>query len=104
MIKRGLPPTHPGGILKGLYIEPLGITITDTAAKLGVTRKTLSELLNGHSGVSAEMALRLSLAFKTTPDLWLGLQQDYDLWRAKEKMGKLNIKPFVLKTLQDKAA
>lgn len=97
MLKRGLPPTHPGEILKELYIMPLGITVTDTAVKLGVTRKALSKLINCHSGVSAEMALRLSLAFNTTPDLWLGLQQDYDIWNAKKKIGRLEIKPFVRK-------
>jgi addiction module HigA family antidote len=96
-LKRGLPPTHPGEILKELYMMPLGITVTDTAAKIGVTRKALSELINCHSGVSAEMALRLSLAFGTTPDLWLGLQQDYDIWNVKRKMGRLEIKPFVKK-------
>ena len=94
MIKRGLPPSHPGEILKELYISPLEITVTETAAKLGVTRKTLSELINGHSGVSAEMALRLSMAFNTTPDLWLGLQQEFDLWKAKAKMGRIAIKPI----------
>ena len=96
-LQRGLAPTHPGEILKSLYIDPLEITITDTAAKLGVTRKALSELVNGHSGVSAEMALRLSLAFSTSPELWLGLQQDYDIWNAQKKMGKLEIKPFMKK-------
>jgi addiction module HigA family antidote len=100
MLKRGLPPTHPGEILKGLYIEPLGITVTVAASRLGVTRKALSELLNGHSGVSAQMALRLSVAFNTTPDLWLGLQQDYELWKAKTKMGKLGIKPFARKIVK----
>ena len=104
MLKRGLPPTHPGEILKELYISPLGITITDTAAKLGVTRKTLSELLNVHSGVSAEMALRLSMAFNTTPDLWLNLQQSYDLWKAKERVGRLTIKPFVKRVTRIAAA
>jgi antitoxin HigA-1 len=94
MIKRGLPPSHPGEILKELYIAPLEITVTETAAKLGITRKTLSELINGHSGISAEMALRLSMAFNTTPDLWLGLQQEFDLWKAKAKMGRITIKPI----------
>ena len=96
-LKRSLAPSHPGEILKVLYIEPLNITIADAAAKLGITRKTLSELVNAHTGDSAEMALRLSLAFGTTPDLWLGLHQDYDIWNAKKKMGKLEIKPFVKK-------
>ena len=94
MLKRGLPPSHPGEILKELYIAPLGLTVTETAAKLGVTRKALSELINGHSGVSAEMALRLSMAFNTTPGLWLGLQQEFDLWKAKIKIGKVSIKPL----------
>lgn len=94
MLKRGLPPSHPGEILRELYIVPLEITVTETAVKLGITRKTLSELINGHSGVSAEMALRLAMAFNTTPDLWLNLQQEFDLWKAKEKMGRMNIKPF----------
>jgi len=97
MLKRGLAPTHPGEILKELYMMPLGITVTDTAVKIRVTRKTLSELINGHSGVSAEMALRLALAFNTTPDLWMGLQQDYDIWNAKRKIGKLEIKPIFKK-------
>jgi antitoxin HigA-1 len=90
MLKRGLPPSHPGEILKELYITPLEITVTETAVKIGVTRKTLSELINGHSGVSAEM----SMAFNTTPDLWLGLQQELDLWKSKRKIGRMTIKPF----------
>jgi addiction module HigA family antidote len=94
MLKRGLPPSHPGQILKSLYVEPLGITITATAEKLGVTRKAISEIINGHTGISAEMALRLSLAFKTTPELWLGLQMDFDLWDAKSKIKKLKIAPI----------
>ena len=98
MLKRGLPPSHPGEILKELYITPLELTVTETVAKLGVTRKTLSELINGHNGASAEMALRLSMAFNTTPDLWLGLQQEFDLWKAKQKIGKIAIKPFTKRT------
>lgn len=72
-------PVHPGEILKGLYLEPLEITITAAASQLGITRKTLSQLINGHAGVSAEMALRLSKALNTTPELWLNMQQSYDL-------------------------
>lgn len=89
-----MPPSHPGQILKELYINPLEITVTETSRKLGVTRKTLSELVNGHSGVSAEMAIRLSMAFNTTPDLWLGLQQEYDLWKVKTRIGRITIKPI----------
>jgi antitoxin HigA-1 len=97
MLKIGLPPSHPGEILKELYLNQLQITITDTAAKLGVSRKVLSELLNGNANVNAEMALRLSLAFNTTPDLWLNLQHNFDLWKARQKLGKLGIKPLFKK-------
>ena len=86
MIKQGMPPAHPGEILKGLYLEPLEISITDAAAKLGVTRKTLSQVVNGRAGISAEMAVRLSKALNTTPELWLNMQQSYDLWIAEKAM------------------
>ncbi len=91
MIKPGLPPAHPGEVLKGLYLEPLKITITDAAQKLGITRKTLSQLVNGHMGVSAEMAVRLAKALNTTPELWLNLQQSYDLWLAEKAMRKVKV-------------
>ena len=77
-------PTHPGQVIKATYLEPLGLTVTDAADALGVTRKTFSELINGHSGVSIHMALRLSRAFSTAPEYWLNLQQTYDLERAKQ--------------------
>ena len=90
-MKRGMPPVHPGSILKEMYIEPLQINVGDLADNLGVTRKTLSMLINEHSGVSAVMALRLSKAFNTTPELWLNMQQKYDLWDAEKKveLGKI---------------
>ena len=75
-------PAHPGEIVK----ERLGsISISDAAEHLGVSRVTLSRLVNGKAGVSAEMALRLADAFGTTPDLWLKLQMNYDLWHASRK-------------------
>jgi len=73
-------PSHPGGILRRQYMEPLGISNTKLADAIDVTRKTVSKLVNEHSGVSPEMAMRLSLAFGTTPDFWLNLQKNYDLW------------------------
>lgn len=76
-------PPHPGEILRELYFEPLGLSVTAAAAALGVTRKTLSALVNGHQGVSAEMAYRLARAFDTTPDLWMNLQKQADLWAAR---------------------
>lgn len=77
-------PPHPGAVLKELYLGPLGLTITDTAKGLGVTRKTLSAIINAHAGISPEMALRLSKAFGGTAKSWLNMQRDYDLWQAKE--------------------
>jgi addiction module HigA family antidote len=79
---RKRPPTHPGGILRRQYIEPLSLTISELANTLGVSRKTLSKIVNEHGSVTPDMALRLSKAFKTTPELWLNLQQNYDLWQA----------------------
>ena len=75
-------PTHPGIILKEDYLMPLNITITDMALKLRVSRKTLSKILNEKGMVTPDMALRLSRALGTTPDLWLNLQKNFDLWEA----------------------
>ena len=88
-------PPHPGEIIKELCIEPLGLSITDVAKALGVTRKTLSSIINGNSGISPEMALRLSKAFDTTPESWLNQQLQYDLWKTKKKLGKLNVKKLL---------
>jgi addiction module HigA family antidote len=85
MKKRLRCPTHPGGILKRNYIEPLSMTVSGLAAALGVSRKTLSEIVNEHASVTPDMALRLSKAFKTTPELWLNMQRNYDLWHASHK-------------------
>ena len=85
-------PVHPGEVLKELYLEPLQLTITNAARALGVTRNALSELVNGHSGVSTQMALRLGKSFGTTPELWLTMQQNYDLWLTRKKISLSKIK------------
>lgn len=84
-------PAHPGEVLRELYLTPLNLTVTGAAEALGVTRKAFSELVNGRSGVSVEMALRLSKAFGTTPEYWLNMQRNYDLARAlsKAKLGRI---------------
>lgn len=93
--KRTRPPTHPGGIIKRMHMEPLHLTVTQLAAVLGVSRKTLSKIVNERAGVTPDMALRLSRAFGTTPDLWLNLQQAYDLWIAEhESTGWENVTPI----------
>ncbi|MEO6979996.1 MAG: HigA family addiction module antitoxin [Mucilaginibacter sp.] len=95
-MKKGMAPLHPGVVLKGLYLEPMDITITQAAGQLGIARKTLSQLVNGHMGISAEMAIRLSKALNTTPQLWMNMQQGYDLWNAEKKSDGLHIVPFAV--------
>jgi addiction module HigA family antidote len=84
-------PPHPGEVLRELCLKPLGLTVTETARALGVSRKTLSSILNGRAGISAEMAVRLSIAFNTTPESWLDPQVQYDLWRAERIRKKLRV-------------
>jgi addiction module HigA family antidote len=88
-------PPHPGEVLKELCLEPLGISITDAAKALGVARKTLSAIVNGRSGISPEMAIRLGKAFDTSPESWLNQQVQYDLSEAEKSSKKLNVKKFV---------
>ena len=76
-------------------LDPLGLTVTRAAEGLGVTRQALSELLNGHTGVSVEMAIRLSKAFGSTPETWLGMQMAYDLWQARGHAGEITVERFV---------
>ena len=88
-------PPHPGGIVRRQCLEPLGLTVTRTAKGLGVTRQALSELLNGHTGISVEMAIRLSKAFGSTAETWLGMQMAYDLWQARDRAGEIAVERFV---------
>ena len=85
-------PPHPGGVIRELCLKPLDLSVTDAAKHLGVSRKALSELLNGRMGVSPEMAVRLSIAFDTTAESWLSMQMEYDLWLAEKKRSKLKVK------------
>ena len=88
-------PPHPGEVLRELCLEPLELTVTEAADALGVSRKTLSALLNGRSGVSPEMAIRLSKAFGTSAESWLNQQMHYDLWVAEQTLGDINVRPSV---------
>jgi addiction module HigA family antidote len=85
-------PAHPGEVIRKLCIEPLGLTVTEAAKALGVTRKALSELINCRSGVSIEMALRLAKAFETSAESWLGMQQQYDLALARKRIRLGNVR------------
>lgn len=84
-------PPHPGEVLRTLCLEPLGLTVTEAANALGVSRKTLSAILNGRAGISPEMAVRLSIAFDTTSESWLNQQSQYDLWQAEQHRGELHV-------------
>ena len=84
-------PPHPGEVLKELCLEPLGLTVTEAAKGLGVSRKTLSAILNGKSGISPQMAVRLSLAFNTSSESWLNQQSQYDLWLAEQHRNELHV-------------
>lgn len=85
MRERKRAPVHPGIILNNQYLAPLHLTKTKAAVILGVSRKTISKLANGRASITSDMALRLSQAFQTTPDLWMNLQKNYDIWHAKRQ-------------------
>ena len=84
-------PPHPGRIVRQECIEPLRLTVTEAARVLRVTRQTLNNLVNGRSGISPEMAIRLSKAFGSSPEVWLGLQMEYDLARAEKTADQIKI-------------
>ena len=87
-------PPHPGEIVKWECLEPLGLSVTRAAQGLGITRQALSDLVNGKSGVSVDMAIRLSKAFGSTPETWLGVQMDYDLWQAQARAENIEVERF----------
>lgn len=78
-------PPHPGAMIRRQCLEPLGLTVTEAAKGLGVSRNTLSMLLNGRLGISPEMAIRLSQGFGGSPESWLRQQMQYDLWQARQR-------------------
>jgi addiction module HigA family antidote len=84
-------PPHPGEVLKELCLDSLQLTVTDAAKGLGISRKTLSSILNGRAGISPEMAVRLSIAFDTSAESWLNQQVQYDLWHAERGRKQLHV-------------
>lgn len=87
-------PPHPGELVREDCLKPLDLTVTEAALGLGVTRKALSELLNGHSGISPEMAIRLAKGFGGTAETWLAMQMEYDLWQASRRASKIKVRRF----------
>ena len=88
-------PPHPGAFIRRQCLEPLGLTVTEAAKGLAVSRNTLSLLLNGRLGISPEMAIRLSQAFGGSPESWLQQQMQYDLWRAWTNRKEIPVRQFV---------
>lgn len=84
-------PAHPGEIVREECLKPLGLTVTAAAEALGVKRKVLSDLLNGHTGVSPDMAIRLEQVLGSTADTWLRLQMQRDLWEARQRSDKIKV-------------
>ena len=87
-------PPHPGELIRYECLEPPGLTVTRAAQGLGVTRQALSDLVNEKAGVSVEMSIRLSRAFGSTPETWLGMQTAYDLWQDRERAREIQVEDF----------
>jgi addiction module HigA family antidote len=96
-----LNPPHPGLSVRHDCLEPLELSVTEGAAVLGVSRQTLNNLVNGRSGVSPEMAIRLSKAFGGTPEAWLRLQMAFDLAQARKHEAAIRVKRVVRRFTQD---
>jgi addiction module HigA family antidote len=87
-------PLHPGEIVKDALIDGAGLSVTEAASKLDVSRTALSRLLNGHAGISPEMAFRLSKLFGTSIEMWINVQAQYDIWQIMKRSGHIKVKPL----------
>jgi addiction module HigA family antidote len=97
MLKRNLPPAHPGEILREMFIKELNLTITEVADGLGVARGNLSAIVNERAGISPELAVKLSEAFGNTSEFWINLQKNYELWHAEKKVDRKDIRQYSVK-------
>lgn len=89
-------PPHPGEFIREIYLTPSGVSTRQAAVSLGVSASTLNRLLNGESNLSPEMALRLSKALGRTPESWLAMQDQFDLWQARKKVDLKRVKKLKL--------
>jgi len=96
MLKRALPPSHPGAVLRELFMNERNLNITDLAKGLGMTRANVSAVVNGRAGISPEMAVKLSAAFGNSATFWTNLQTNYELWHAERKVNRSMIRHFKL--------
>ena len=87
-------PPHPGGVVRRQCLDSLDLSVTEAAAGLGVTRQALSDLVNEKAGISVEMAIRLSKAFGSSPETWLGMQMAYDLWQMRARAREIEVRRF----------
>lgn len=94
MIKRNLAPVHPGEILREEFITERGLTITEVAEGLGITRQTLSAVVNEKASITPELAVKLSEDFGNTAQFWINLQKNYEMWHAEKKVDRTNIRHF----------
>ncbi len=85
-------PPHPGRIVRQECIEPLNLTVTEAAKRLGVTRQALNNLVNEKAGISPQMAIRLSKAFGSSPEVWLGIQMEYDLAQIEKEAERIKVR------------
>ncbi|MCL5260298.1 MAG: HigA family addiction module antitoxin [Gammaproteobacteria bacterium] len=92
-------PKHPGLMVKSLCLEPLNLSVTQAAKLLKISRPNLSKLINGHLNISPEMAVRLSIVFNTSEEIWINLQANYDLWKAQKVKNKLRLQAFAHKSI-----
>jgi antitoxin HigA-1 len=90
-------PKHPGKMVKSFCLDPLGLSVTNAAKALDISRTTLSKLINGKVNITPEMAIRLSIVFNTSDELWISLQTGYDLWKAQKQKKKLHLRPLDFK-------
>lgn len=96
MLKRNLPPVHPGEILREEFIKKRNLTITEVAQGLGITRASLSAVCNEHAGISPDLAVKLSEAFGNTSQFWMNLQKNYELWHAEQMVNRSAITHFTI--------
>ena len=103
MLKRALPPAHPGTVLSELFMKERNLTITELAKGLGMTRANLSAVINERAGISPELAVKLSAAFGNSATFWTNLQTNYELWHAEKKIKRSRIRRFKLPRIRQSA-
>lgn len=95
MLRRNLPPSHPGEILREMFIKEHNLTVTEVAKGLGIARANLSAIVNERAGISPELAVKLSEAFGNTAQFWINLQKNYELWFAEKNVNRKKVKHFI---------